>query len=148
MAPPSHDTPPGRHIMKIDGHCHCGAIAYEADVEPDTVTICHCSDCQMMSGSAYRANIMVPADKFKVTRGTPKTYLRTADSGNVRMQAFCTECGTQLWACSPQNTPNYSLRTGTITQRAQLKPKRQIWRHSALPWVDNLTGLPGSDKQG
>jgi hypothetical protein len=39
--------------MKIDGGCHCGAIAYEAEVDPDRVGICHCTDCQQLTGTAF-----------------------------------------------------------------------------------------------
>jgi hypothetical protein len=41
--------------MKIDGHCHCGEITFEAEVDPDALNICHCTDCQTLSGSAFRA---------------------------------------------------------------------------------------------
>ena len=40
--------------MKIDGSCHCGRIRYEAEVDPAKVVICHCTDCQTLSGSAFR----------------------------------------------------------------------------------------------
>ena len=32
--------------MHIDGGCHCGNITYEADIDPEAVSICHCADCQ------------------------------------------------------------------------------------------------------
>jgi len=28
--------------MKVEGRCHCGKIAYEAEVDPTAVQICHC----------------------------------------------------------------------------------------------------------
>jgi hypothetical protein len=37
--------------MKIDGRWHCGAITYEAEIDPDMVALCHCTDCQTWSGS-------------------------------------------------------------------------------------------------
>jgi hypothetical protein len=40
--------------MKIDGRCRCGNITFEAEVDPATVVICHCTDCQTPSGSAFR----------------------------------------------------------------------------------------------
>ena len=40
--------------MKIDGGCHCGYIAYEAEADPAKAMICHCTDCQTLSGSAFR----------------------------------------------------------------------------------------------
>ena len=40
--------------MKIDGACHCGAIAYQAEIDPQRVRLCHCTDCQVLTGSAFR----------------------------------------------------------------------------------------------
>jgi hypothetical protein len=40
--------------MNIDGRCHCGYITFEADADPDKAWICHCTDCQSFSGSAFR----------------------------------------------------------------------------------------------
>jgi hypothetical protein len=134
--------------MKIDGRCHCGEIAFEAEVDPTAMTICHCADCQMLSGSAFRANIACEPGSFRLTRGTPKAYVRTADSGARRRQGFCVNCGTQLYACADEAEPQiYSLRTGTIAQRAQLQPKRQIWMQSAMPWTGDISLVPGVSGQ-
>jgi len=43
--------------MIIDGGCHCGQFSYRAEVDPDTVIICHCTDCQTLSGSASVRNL-------------------------------------------------------------------------------------------
>ena len=43
--------------MKDQGACHCGAMAYEAEVDPGTVRICHCTDCQIRAGRSFRTNI-------------------------------------------------------------------------------------------
>ena len=43
--------------MKVTGACHCGCITYEAEVDPATVRICHCADCQKLTGAVYRAGI-------------------------------------------------------------------------------------------
>jgi hypothetical protein len=131
--------------MKIDGHCHCGEISFEAEVVPTTITICHCTDCQRLTGSAFRANVIAPAAQF-VLRGTPRSYVKTAESGNKRRHAFCGNCGTPVYACAVDDPPSYSLRVGTITQRAAFKPKRQTWRRSALDWVDALAAVPASEK--
>ena len=133
--------------MKIDGHCHCGAIAYEAEIDPDAVSVCHCTDCQTLTGTAFRTSVRVPAAQFVLRRGTPASYIKTAESGNERRQTFCGNCGTPIYACAPENPQSYSLRTGTITQRASLSPRQQIWRRSALDWVDALAAVPAVDKE-
>ena len=70
--------------MKIDGHCHCGEITFEAEVDANALNICHCTDCQTLSGSAFRINIPAPAEHFVLLTGTPKNYMKTAESGSVR----------------------------------------------------------------
>jgi hypothetical protein len=133
--------------MKIDGRCHCGRIAYQAEVDPATVGICHCSDCQTLTGSAFRANIPAPAEHFVLLAGEPRIYLKTADSGVQRAHAFCPDCGTPIYSAAIENPPSYSLRIGTIRQRAQLTPRRQAWCRSALPWVMELDQVAKLDRQ-
>jgi hypothetical protein len=78
--------------------------------------------------------------------GTPKTYIKTAESGNKRLHAFCGNCGTPIQARAVDNPQSYGLRVGTITQRAAFSPKRQGWRRSALPWVDALAAVPATER--
>jgi hypothetical protein len=133
--------------MKIDGGCHCGAIAYEAEIDPEMVSICHCSDCQTLSGTAFRVAIFAPEEKFRLTRGEPKIYVKTGESGNKRAQAFCAECGSPIYATSVGEGPKaYGIRVGTARQRDQLPPKRQIWHRSAVAWLPELEGLVTKEK--
>ena len=74
--------------MKIDGGCHCGYITYAAEADPERTTICHCTDCQRLSGSAFRIVVRVAGDTFKITAGEPTIYVKTAESGARRVQGF------------------------------------------------------------
>ena len=49
--------------MKIDGSCYCGYITYEATIDPEQIGICHCTDCQTLSGSPYRASVPAPRSR-------------------------------------------------------------------------------------
>jgi hypothetical protein len=135
--------------MKVSGRCHCGRIAYSAEIDPAQVRICHCTDCQTLSGSAFRVNVASLPGTFRLTGGTPKTYIKTtADSGTLRSHGFCAECGTPLWATSTDANPSsYGLRVGTLDQRAELKPSRQGWFRSALPWSQDLSGVQRIERQ-
>ena len=123
--------------MKIDGACHCGKISYEADIDLEKVGVCHCTDCQTLGGTAFSLFVQVPKDSFRL-RGQPRIYVKTAESGNRRAQAFCPECGTRLYAAAEKDSPVFNIRVGTARQRAQLRPKVQLWCRSALPWVHEL----------
>ena len=136
--------------MRIDGACHCGAITIEGEADPENVGICHCTDCQTGTGSAFRISIRVPGESFKMT-GTPTAYLKTtAHSGNPRVQTFCPTCGSPIYSTTPGEgrQPFYIVRVGILRQRDQLPPKRQIWCRSAQPWVTELAGVPKHEMQG
>jgi hypothetical protein len=134
--------------MHITGGCHCGAIRYEAEVDPGTAGICHCTDCQILSGTAFRVSIRAAPGSFRIVAGTLRVYTKTAESGTRRDQAFCETCGSPIYAATPGPEPRiYSIRAGTIDQRQQLRPAGQIWTRSQLPWLGEFTALPGVDKQ-
>ena len=135
--------------MKIDGACSCGSIKIEGEADPGTVSICHCTDCQTGTGTAFRVSIPVKGDSFKVS-GQPTIYITTtADSGNPRAQAFCGKCGSPLYSTSPGEGQQamYIVRVGILKQRDQLEPKRQIWWRSARPWVTGLDAIRKIEKQ-
>jgi hypothetical protein len=134
--------------MKIEGACHCGRITYEASVDPLRVSVCNCTDCQVLSGSPFRVSVPSEPGTFRLLSGAPAVYLKTAESGNRRRQGFCASCGAPIYACADVDQPEtYSLRVGGIRQRAQLPPKRRIWCGSALDWAQDVSGLPGVERQ-
>ena len=135
--------------MRIDGGCHCGFITIEGEADPEKTQICHCTDCQTGTGSAFRISIPVPGTSFKMT-GQPTTYLKTtSDSGRPRVQAFCPKCGSPIYSTTPGDgvQPSYTVRVGLLRQRDQLAPRRQQWFRSARPWVTELASVPKSEKQ-
>lgn len=133
--------------MKIDGGCHCGHIAYQAEIDPGKVLVCHCTDCQTISGTAFRTVVFAAEDSFKLLAGALKTYVKTAESGALRAQTFCPECGTHIYATSVGATSvgdrpkTFGVRVGTTRQRGELRPTAQYWCRSALDWVANLGSL-------
>jgi hypothetical protein len=134
--------------MHVDGACHCGDVTYTAEIDPAKVIICHCTDCQVLSGTAFRVSIAAAPGTFRITTGAPRIYVKTAESGVQREQAFCETCGSPIYATSPGAEPRvYSIRAGTIDQRDQLRPARQIWIRSRLGWLGDILGLPGVEKQ-
>jgi hypothetical protein len=135
--------------MKIDGGCSCGAIKIEGEADSEKTQICHCTDCQTSTGTAFRVSIPVPGTTFKMT-GQPNIYVKTtADSGKPRVQAFCGTCASPIYSTTPGDgvQPSYTVRVGILHQRDQLTPRRQNWFRSARPWVLKLDAVPKNEKQ-
>jgi hypothetical protein len=134
--------------MRIDGSCYCGFIQYEGDADPEKTAICHCTDCQKLSGSAFRTVVPVASDTFRMTAGEPTIYVKTAEAGNRRQQAFCPKCGSPIFSADPTEGPKiYMIRAGTIRQRDQFVPKLQYWTRSRQKWVHDFASTRALEKQ-
>ena len=129
--------------MKVDGACLCGQVSYKAEVDVEWVAVCHCTDCQMNSGTAFGVVAHVVDGNFVLLSGELKEFEKIAESGRVRKLSFCPECGTRIHARTEDDPAAFfGLRVGTIRQRRELKPKIQVWCRSALPWVSDLPVIP------
>ncbi|HTO07096.1 MAG TPA: GFA family protein [Myxococcota bacterium] len=127
--------------MKVDGSCHCGSVAYEAEIDPDRVVICHCTDCQTFSSAPYRVSVIRVRPQDLRLRGSPKTYIKTGGSGRKILLAFCGDCGTSLYSTRAETPETFNLRIGAIKQRRELIPRAQGFCRSAMPWAMNIDGI-------
>ncbi|HVR59570.1 MAG TPA: GFA family protein [Pseudolabrys sp.] len=134
--------------MHVDGRCHCGYVTFKGEVDPEEVSICHCTDCQDISGSAFRVNVPVAAENFRIIAGEPAIYVKhSAESGKPRENAFCPRCGSALYAAphGPE-TGILMLRVGALRQRDQLQPRAQNWVRSAQSWMRDRLPIPKNEK--
>jgi hypothetical protein len=136
--------------MKVEGSCHCGHVTFTAEIDPETASICHCMDCQTLSGSAFRTTVRTRPGTFELRSGAPTLYVKTtAESGTKREHAFCPRCGTPIYATSVGGEPKtHSLRLGTLRQREGIAPTRQIWTRSRVGWLVGVAALAAVAKQG
>lgn len=134
--------------MQVDGSCHCGRITFRAELDPDQVYVCHCADCQAISGSPFRWAVPVAAERFELLTGTPRTYQKSGASGVVNHQLFCPDCAAPFYSTSPDKMPAiYRLRLGTVRQRAELQPTAEYWCRSAQIWACNLPDARRVERQ-
>ena len=124
--------------IEVNGSCHCGEIEIAAKIKKSDVRACHCTDCQKMSGAPMRAIAVAPAQEI-IIKGNPKEYIKIGDSGNKRIQAFCSNCGTQLFASDIKKT-TFNLRAGFLEQRDQLVPEQHVFIQSSVNWIKKYFG--------
>ena len=75
-------------MKTIIGGCACGAIRYEVTAEPIVTFNCHCRDCQKTTGGGYTPVFYVPANAFKITKGTPKYFGTTSEMMDDNLRGF------------------------------------------------------------
>lgn len=127
------------------GGCQCGAIRYEIDSEPAGLNVCHCTDCQRQSGSAFSMSLRVTASAVHFTKGQVKTFQMAGESGKPKNCAFCADCGTRIYHALP-GSPTMMIKPGTLDEPKAFAPVAHIWTRSKQPWVVIPDGLLAFDK--
>jgi len=96
-----------------------------------------------MASSPFRSTVFCNENNFQLLAEAPAIYVKVAESGRQRQQAFCDKCGTHIYATTVEAPGSriLGLRVGPIAQRDQLIPKRQLWTRSAQPWIAHLDEL-------
>jgi hypothetical protein len=118
----------------LNGSCLCGAIRYAIRADVRELRACHCTSCQKISGAGGTVNAIVPARDFEITRGTPKRYTRTADSGRVLHRYFCGDCGSGIYSQREVTPERVVVRAGAMDDAPPMKLTAHIWTKSARPW--------------
>ena len=123
------------------GGCLCGKLRYEFTIEPMTVYICHCTECQKVSSSAFGVSLRVSADSFIITQGESKSVESVADSGRTKIGCFCPECGTRI-SNKPSSGNLVVVKAGSLDNPNLFRPIAHIWTQSAQSWFSFADGLP------
>ena len=74
--------------VPFSGGCACGAVRYTCTAEPYVSYLCHCTECQKRTGSAFGISVQVPAEGVTIEQGTLVSRTRIADSGNELTMRF------------------------------------------------------------
>lgn len=104
--------------MKITGGCYCRKVRYEAAGEPLMRGLCHCRECQYISGGGANVALAMPRSGFRYTAGAPKSFERSDLDAPVKRQ-FCADCGTSLASLPPGLPDMIILKAGTMDDPAQ-----------------------------
>ena len=117
-----------------EGGCLCGAVRYRVVGTPLSVAICHCTNCQKNTGSAFSVNVIFPKAALTM-EGTPAIYEDIGDTGNIVRRVFCGKCGTPLESRSVFSAPEYAvLKSGSFDDPTKFVPDSEVYCVTAMPW--------------
>lgn len=80
-------------IMTVShtGGCRCGAVRFEASVDPHHISYCHCTDCRRATGAPVSAFVGFAAEKVRFGVGEPRLF-----ENGPASRSFCATCGSPL----------------------------------------------------
>ena len=129
--------------LPITGGCHCGAIRWEADDEPNQLYACHCRICQRHTGSAFWVGAKFPEGSFRFVQGTPAVYR----SSEILERFYCADCGSSIalkyierpWK---DREPGFEAAFGSFDDPTPLSPELHFGAESKHAWLHFDPSIP------
>jgi len=122
------------------GSCLCGSVRYEIDGELGEFGYCHCRSCRKASGSAHAANAGVERARFHLVSGD--ATLREYESSPGKLRAFCSACGSPIYAYLTASADVIRIRLGSLDTPFAGEPRAHTWVSDKAPWDPIADGLP------
>lgn len=118
----------------LTGRCYCGDLRYEAEGEPRMKGACHCRECQYITGGSENLFMVMPAEGYRYTKGTPRQFTRS-DLESPVTREFCGNCGTHMCTRSHKAKGSVIVKVGTLDNPAAYGgPQVVIWTSEAQPF--------------
>jgi len=114
--------------------CCCGSLRANTTGTPWIVAICHCTECQRRTGSAFGASAHFARDQVHI-EGASKVYIRRGDSGRSVQFHFCPDCGTTVFWYAESRPDHVGIALGAFADVSMPSPAASIWEATRHPWV-------------
>ncbi len=121
-------------MARFQGSCLCSAVRYAAEAEPIFAGVCHCTNCQKQTGSAFSCEVAVPTEALSIS-GATRAFRHTGDSGKGVITTFCSVCAARLTAELESMPGVTTIAVGTLDDRSVFDGMFHIYCASAQPWV-------------
>jgi hypothetical protein len=122
-------------MTELRGSCLCGAVTYSCTADPLFTAICHCTECQKQTGTAFSIIVGVPKAAFQV-EGNPSTFTTIGDDTHKEtIRHFCGNCGSPVVSFAEATPDVVYIKAGTLEDRSWLEPQVHVWASSAQPWL-------------
>lgn len=124
----------------FEGSCLCGHVRYRLTAEPGAFGYCHCTSCRKASGSAHAANAPVDRAAFELLQG--QSSIREFESSPGKFRAFCSNCGSPLYAYLAATPDVLRIRLGTLDTPFTKQPQAHTWVSEKAPWEPITDAIP------
>jgi hypothetical protein len=119
------------------GSCLCRSIRYELSAELGDFGYCHCTSCRKASGSAHAANAPIDRADFHFVGGTET--LREFESSPGKFRAFCSRCGSPIYAYVGATRDVLRVRLGSLDTPFHKRAQAHTWVSDKADW-DHIEG--------
>jgi hypothetical protein len=120
-------------VATLRGSCQCGGVQFELQGEFLSMTFCHCTTCQKLSGGVGTANGRVPTDAIRIVAGEELVRTYQPDEGSAK--SFCSACGANLFGGGWPESDQSSVRLSAIDTPFEGRPGLHQYVRSLPSWA-------------
>lgn len=122
------------------GQCLCGRIRFEFDSSPADVSVCHCSLCRRMTGTAFGVYVKVPAANLNLTDGGEQ--LNSYAVTDKLSMLSCRTCGSYTYATHSDYAEFAYVCLGSLDDGHDIRPGYHEFVGSKASWFEIHDELP------
>lgn len=124
----------------LTGRCLCARVRIEVRGALGPPTFCHCSSCRRASGTAFATNASLGSDGLHWVSG--RELISEYESSPGKFRAFCSACGSPLYARHANQPDRVSIRLGVLEDDPGVRPRAHFNVGSKAPWFEITDALP------
>lgn len=124
---------------KIGGSCLCGSVTFEVEDDFSMFYLCHCSQCQQISGSSYASNIFTQPENIRWITGE-SSMSRYDHPSRDFTKLFCSSCGSGLPFVT-KSGKYLVVPSGSLSRQPTIKPQANLFWPERAVWYDHASGV-------
>lgn len=118
--------------LPMEGGCRCGRVRFRVSKPAMLTSVCHCTGCQRMTGSAYSTTVTVPEDGFAVIQGEPVIGGLHGPQGRHH---HCDWCKSWVFTRIEPSMGFVNVRATMLDDASWFAPFVETYTSEALPWA-------------
>lgn len=109
--------------QSYSGGCACGAIRYETSQDPIAELHCQCRQCQQRSGTGHSSYLAFGQRSKLTITGAASEWQVAGDSGNLKVHAFCPNCGTPVYVTFIAMPEMIAVHAASLDEPGRFQPQ-------------------------
>ncbi len=122
------------------GSCLCGLFTFTVCGSFGDVRYCHCSQCRKKTGTAFSANAKI--QKAQWTLHGPTDKITEFEHKPGLYNAFCSDCGSPLYARSDHDPDDIRVRLGSFDDAVDATITGHVQTSSKAEWYCIKDSIP------
>src|SRR5258708_19094033 len=124
----------------VTGQCLCGKVRFEIEGDLGETRLCYCELCRRANGGAFSANIPVAVGNYRLLLGSE--HIREFESSPGAFRAFCSNCGSPVYARVANDPAHLRIRLGTLGKETRVRGAPRVCGRSKPAWDATAHKLP------